>query len=115
LLHIPHGTFLRQALAEVRALKELYKTVAIDNLGMRYNTDLLEALELEFLLGLAETIVASALGREESRGAHSRDDYPDRDDTNWLKHTLVQKTDDGPQLSSKPVTITIFVPKPRTY
>jgi succinate dehydrogenase / fumarate reductase, flavoprotein subunit len=106
---------LTQALAEVRALKEQYRAVAIDNLGTRYNTDLIEALELGFLLGLAETIVVSALGRKESRGAHFRDDYPERDDTNYLKHTLVQKTEDGPQLSSKPVTITIFVPKPRTY
>jgi succinate dehydrogenase / fumarate reductase flavoprotein subunit len=106
---------LAQALAEVRALKEQAGRVAIDNLGTRFNTDLLEALELEYLLGLAETIVLSALGRKESRGAHFRDDYPERNDDDYLKHTLVQRTDDGPQLSTKPVTITIYPPKPRTY
>jgi succinate dehydrogenase / fumarate reductase flavoprotein subunit len=106
---------LDQAMAELQALKERYKAVGIDNPGMRYNTDLVEALELEFLLGLAEVIVASALGRKESRGAHFRDDFPERDDTSHPKHTLAQRTDDGPELSYKPVTITIFEPKPRTY
>jgi succinate dehydrogenase / fumarate reductase, flavoprotein subunit len=106
---------LTQALAEVRALKEQARTVAIDNLGSRFNTDLLEAMELEVLLGLAETIVVSALGRKESRGAHFRVDYQERNDDNYLSHTLVRSTDDGPQLSSKPVTITIFPPRPRIY
>lgn len=106
---------LKQALAEVQALQEQYQTVSIDNTGMRFNTDLLEALELEGLLELAETMVFSALGRRESRGAHYRTDYPLRDDRNWLRHTLVQKTDKGPQCSSKPVTITAFPPKERAY
>ncbi len=109
------GPSLTQALTEVRALKEQYTGVAIENHGTRFNTDLLEALELEFLLGLAETIVLSALGRKESRGAHFREDYPERDDQNWLLHTLMQKTAAGPQLSSKPVTVTAFTPKPRAY
>ncbi|MCK5724131.1 MAG: succinate dehydrogenase/fumarate reductase flavoprotein subunit, partial [Gammaproteobacteria bacterium] len=81
----------------------------------RFNTDLLEALELESLLGLADVILASAIARKESRGAHFREDYPIRDDKNWLKHTLAQKTDNGPRLFYKPVTITKFEPKPRVY
>ena len=106
---------LKQALAEVRALQEQYQTVSIDNKGTSFNTDLLEALELEGLLGLAETTVFSALGRRESRGAHFRTDYPERDDRNFLTHTLVQKTETGPQLSFTPVTITTFPPKARSY
>jgi succinate dehydrogenase / fumarate reductase flavoprotein subunit len=106
---------LQQALSEIRDMKEQYKAIAIDNHGMRFNTDLVEALELEFLLGLAETIVVSALGRKESRGAHFRKDYRERDDDRYMKHTLVQKTDDVPKLSYKPVTLTRFEPKPRTY
>ena len=106
---------LQQALSEVRALQVQYQTVSIDNTGTRFNTDLLEVLELEGLLGLAETTVLSALGRRESRGAHYRTDYPERDDQNYLLHTLVQKTEAGPRCSSKPVTITTFLPKARSY
>lgn len=106
---------LKLALAGVQALQEQYRTVGIDNPGARFNTDLLEVLELEFLLGLAETMVVSALGRKESRGAHFRTDYPERDDKNYLMHTLVQQAKEGPQLSSKPVTITTFPPKARSY
>jgi succinate dehydrogenase / fumarate reductase flavoprotein subunit len=87
----------------------------VDNRGPRFNTDLLETLELESLLHLAETIVVSALARQESRGAHYREDFPERDDTQWLKHTLVQKTDTGPRLFYKPVRVTRFEPKPRVY
>jgi succinate dehydrogenase / fumarate reductase flavoprotein subunit len=70
---------------------------------------------LESLLTLAHTILVSALAREESRGAHFREDFPERDDENWLKHTLVRETQAGPRLSYKPVTITRFEPKPRVY
>ena len=73
------------------------------------------AFELESLLGLAEAIVVSALVRQESRGAHSREDYPDRDDHNWLKHTLIQKTEKEPRVFFKPLTVTRFQPKARTY
>ncbi len=106
---------LSQALADIRTLEERYQKITIQNHGTHYNSDLMEAFELESLLGLAEAIVASALARQESRGAHSREDYPERDDQNWLKHTLVQKSDEGPTISFKPVTVTRFQPKARTY
>ena len=106
---------LARALADVRALQEQYKRIAIDNPGTRFNSSLLEALELEFLLGLAETVVVSALGRKESRGAHFRTDYPERNDRDLPFHTLVQKRPEGPQLASKPVVITSFKPQPRSY
>jgi succinate dehydrogenase / fumarate reductase flavoprotein subunit len=83
--------------------------------GERFNRDLLDALELDSLLGLVRVILTSALARRESRGAHFRKDFPERDDTNWLKHTLVQETSEGDRISYKPVTITRFEPKPRTY
>ncbi|MBI4964153.1 MAG: succinate dehydrogenase flavoprotein subunit [Desulfomonile tiedjei] len=106
---------LKAALSELRELQERYQEVSIDNLGSRFNTDILEALELESLLGLAEAILVSAMARKESRGAHFREDYPERDDNNWLKHTLIQKTEAEPKIFHKPVTITRFQPKARTY
>ncbi len=108
-------TGLSQALADIQSLKEKYENIFVRNQGSRYNTDLMEAFELESLLGLAQAIVVSALARQESRGAHSREDYPDRDDQNWLKHTLIQETEKGPRVFFKPVTITRFQPKARTY
>jgi succinate dehydrogenase flavoprotein subunit len=106
---------MEEALVSLRSLEDRYEHVVIDNKGSSFNTDLLEALELESLLRLAEAIVVSAIGRKESRGAHSREDYPERDDEGYLKHTLIRRTDAGPTLSYKPVTITRFQPKPRTY
>jgi succinate dehydrogenase / fumarate reductase flavoprotein subunit len=108
-------TGLSQALADIQVLKGKYENIFVRDHGPRYNTDLMEAFELESLLGLAEAIVVSALARQESRGAHSRQDYPDRDDHNWLKHTLIQKTERDPRIFFKPVTITRFQPKARTY
>jgi succinate dehydrogenase / fumarate reductase, flavoprotein subunit len=72
---------------------------------------LIQAFELSCLVEIAETIVAGALAREESRGAHYRSDFPKRDDGKWLKHTRATKTPDGPQLSYAPVTITKYPPK----
>ncbi|MGA7878453.1 MAG: succinate dehydrogenase flavoprotein subunit [Desulfoferrobacter sp.] len=110
-----HAEDLSKALDEIRSLQERYREVSIDNKGTRFNSDLLEALELECLLGLSEALAVSAKAREESRGAHYRDDFPDRDDDNFLKHTLIQKTEREPRVFYKPVTITRFEPKPRTY
>jgi succinate dehydrogenase / fumarate reductase flavoprotein subunit len=108
-------TDMEQAVESVRHLKAGAETIAIDNHGSRFNTDLLDALELGSLLGLAEVILVSAISRRESRGAHYRDDYPDRDDLNWLKHTLISDAASGPMVTFKPVSITRFEPKARTY
>lgn len=110
-----HEETLVRALSDIAALKDAYAKIGVENQGLRFNTDLLEAIELEHLLGLGEAIAASALARKESRGAHSREDFPERDDENWLKHTLIQKQDHGLRIFHKPVTITRFQPKPRAY
>ncbi len=86
-----------------------------------FNTDLLETWELGCLLDLAEVTAISALARKESRGAHARDDYPDRDDEEWLKHTLCHKDSDGFRLDYKDVVLKDeqldieYIPKPRVY
>ncbi|MGI8406330.1 MAG: succinate dehydrogenase flavoprotein subunit, partial [Thermomicrobiales bacterium] len=101
-----------QKIAELRAA---YSNVAIQDHGKRYNTDLLEALELGNMLDCAETIVYGALTRNESRGAHYREDFQARDDKNWLAHSLIYRTSDGMEMKKKPIVITIFEPKERKY
>jgi len=108
-------TDLEEALRQLRDLRTQYQEVVIDYTGKAFNTDLLEALELGSLLGIAEVILVSAIARKESRGAHYREDFPERDDAHWLQHTLVQKGREGPSVFHKPVTITRFQPKARTY
>ncbi|MGA2630892.1 MAG: succinate dehydrogenase flavoprotein subunit [Terriglobia bacterium] len=103
---------MKEKLAELR---QRFAQIKIEDRGVKYNTELLEAIELENLLDLAEVLVESALGRQESRGAHSREDFPKRDDINWLKHTLAYKADKGIQFKFKPVTITKFQPMERKY
>ena len=103
------------AVAGVAAIRERYARVRVRDTGRIFNTDLLEARELGYLIDCAEAMAASAIARKESRGAHSRDDYPDRDDVNFLAHTLAYRDEAGPSLRYKPVTITRFEPKPRTY
>jgi succinate dehydrogenase / fumarate reductase flavoprotein subunit len=109
------GKPLTEALAKVRELKVRAGTVSITDRGSVFNTELLEANELGYLLDLAEVMAAGALARTESRGAHSREDYPERNDAKWLKHTLAYRGPKGPTLKYKPVSITRFEPKPRTY
>jgi succinate dehydrogenase / fumarate reductase flavoprotein subunit len=107
---------LEAAAAELRALRERYARVKIDDHGRRFNTDLLEALELGALLDLADATIASCLHRTESRGGHFREDYPTRDDANWLKHALIYRREDGRhEFRHKPVVITRFQPQERTY
>ncbi len=121
------GTTLKQAGADIVRLKERYQSVAITDRGRRYNTDLLEAVELGFLLDLAGVLVASAAARTESRGAHFREDFPHRDDATFLRHTMAygQSSTGTPlapaspqatvRLDYKPVTVTRYEPTERTY
>lgn len=108
-------TGLKAVLGKLRELQERYKMIQIQDKGRRFNTALLEALELGYLLDLAEVTVASALARTESRGGHYRQDHPKRDDVNWLKHTLAYRTEKEIELRYKPVVLTRFEPEERKY
>ena len=120
-MHENFGVFRReeQMLKQgeiVRGLRERYERVVLDDKGEIFNSDLTQALELGFLLDLADCMVVSGLARKESRGAHARPyDYPDRDDENYLRHTLVTWEDGEPSLDWKPVTMTKWQPQVRTY
>ncbi len=109
------GDELENALKEMRKLKERFKNIRVEDKGRAFNTGLVAALQLDFTLDLAEVTIAGALPRKESRGAHSRHDYPKRDDENWLKHTLAYYTREGPRLEYVPVTITKWPPAARAY
>jgi succinate dehydrogenase / fumarate reductase flavoprotein subunit len=111
---------LKQALADIHALRERYEHVSVQDKGKRFNTDLLEAIELGFLLQLAEVIVVGALERKESRGGHFREDYQDRDDVNYMRHTMAYRTENedgttGVRLDYKPVVITRYQPMERKF
>ena len=99
------------ALSGLTALTHRAASVTVQDKGLVFNTDLVHAFELQSLLDVAETIVVSALARQESRGAHYRSDFLKRDDAQWLKHTLATRTPDGPVLQYAPVAITRFQPK----
>jgi len=106
---------LKEALEGIRQLKERYLSLKISDKGKRFNQELLEAWEVGNLLDLAEVTTVCALARRESRGAHAREDYPERDDTNWLKHTLAFLKGGEIHLDYKPVVITKWQPEVRTY
>ncbi len=106
---------MEQATAKIAELKDRYQNITVQDRGSTYNTDLLEALELGCMLDIAETIIHGAMARQESRGAHYREDFQDRDDTNWLAHSLIYRTDAGLSLKKKSVSITRFQPMERKY
>ena len=107
---------IQQAINTIRELKDtFYHNLSIDDRGSRFNTDLLEAWELGCQLDLAEVTAVSALARQESRGGHSREDFPKRDDQNWLKHTMATRQGENIMLDYKPVVITKYQPKERVY
>jgi len=106
---------LTAALENIRELQTRYKNVYVRNKGDVFNQELVNTIELEGMLDIAEAICISALARKESRGSHYRLDHLERDDANWLKHTLVSYTPEGPRIDHKPVNITMHEPKPREY
>lgn len=108
-------TGIQETLALVQQLKHDYADVTVDDKGSVYNIDLMEALELGHMLNIAEVMCVGALDRQESRGAHYRADFTSRDDAGWLKHTVAHTGANGPVMTYKPVTITRFEPKERTY
>ena len=111
---------LKQALSDVQELQRRFRNVAIHDKGQRYNTELLEAIELGFLLDLAEILVVGALERKESRGGHAREDYQARDDVNFMRHTMAyrhvsENGDATVRLDYKPVVVTRYQPMERKY
>jgi succinate dehydrogenase / fumarate reductase flavoprotein subunit len=111
---------LKQAESDIAALKERYRRVVVQDKGRRFNTDLLEAVELGFLLDLAEVLVVSARARGESRGGHFREDYQHRDDVNFMRHTMAYREVDANgtvavRLDYKPVVVTRYQPMERTF
>jgi succinate dehydrogenase / fumarate reductase flavoprotein subunit len=106
---------MQETMHDLQGLKERYRSVPVDNKGRVFNTDLVFALELGFMLDCAETIAISAVDRKDSRGAQSRTDYPARDDENWMKHIVASKGEEGPEISYSPVSITKWTPEERKY
>ena len=106
---------IAEGLKRIRALKKRFENVRVVDQAKVFNLNLTDTFEVGGMLNLAETILVGAFARTESRGAHTRTDYPKRDDVHWLRHTLAQKGPDGPVLSYSPVTVTKWEPKERVY
>jgi succinate dehydrogenase / fumarate reductase flavoprotein subunit len=109
------GTVMESALDKILELKERFKNIRVSDTGKIFNTELLNAWELGNMLDVSELVTVCALNRTESRGGHSREDYPERDDQNWLKHTLAWKDNGKVRVDYKPVVITKHQPKARVY
>jgi fumarate reductase flavoprotein subunit len=106
---------MEKACKTLRTLRERFKDIIIEDRGTTFNTEVMTAFELDFMLDVAEAVANSALMRRESRGSHTRTDFPKRDDENFLKHTLAYRTPDGPKIDYWPVTITRWPPEERKY
>jgi len=106
---------MQEALATIQELRARYRNIGVDAKHRKFNLDLLRTIELGGMLQVAETMAAGALAREESRGAHSRLDFPKRDDVNWMRHTLAYRTADGPRLEYELVVQTKWQPEERKY
>jgi len=110
------GASLQEAQSKLQKLKDRFHQVAIQDHSHTFNTELTAALELAFMLDVSEAVVAAALNRTESRGAHQRIDFPQRDDTKFLAHSLVSyRKNDRPRVAYSPVTITRWPPGERVY
>jgi len=120
-MHENFGVFRREEQMRkqgeiVSSLRERYESVVVEDKGDVFNNDLTQALELGFLLDLAECMIVAGIERKESRGAHARPyDFPERDDENYMRHTLVTARDGAVKLNWKPVTVTKWQPMERTY
>ncbi|WP_295018122.1 succinate dehydrogenase flavoprotein subunit [uncultured Micrococcus sp.] len=113
---------IRRALAKIEELRRRYENVSVQDKGQRFNLDLLEGMELGYLLDIAEAMTLAALGRKESRGGHYREDYPDRDDANFMAHTMIYRDENaefegvkGNRFETKPVIVTRYQPMERKY
>ena len=106
---------LKEALAKIAELRKRYEHISIQDQGNRFNTDLLEAVELGFLFDLAEVLAYTALERNESRGGHFREDFPERDDKKFMLHSMAYKNGDKIKIGWKPVTVTNYQPMERKY
>jgi succinate dehydrogenase / fumarate reductase flavoprotein subunit len=108
-------SLMEEAHAKIKELKERYRNITIQNKGKSYNLDLIRALELEGMLDVAEAMTVGALKREESRGAHSRLDFKERDDLKFLKHTIATYSPSGPVITYSPVDVSKYKPEARRY
>lgn len=113
---------IRRALAKIEELRGRYENVSVQDKGHRFNLDLLEGMELGYLLDIAEAMTLAALGRKESRGGHYREDYPDRDDENFMAHTMIYRDETAEmegvkviRFETKPVVVTRYQPMERKY
>ncbi len=110
-----NGEMIETAARKIRELRGRFRNIRIDDRNSVFNTDLTAAIELDFMLDIAQAIVDGASKRTESRGAHQRRDYKQRDDQRFLAHTLALRTDDGPRIEYLPATITRWQPEERKY
>jgi fumarate reductase flavoprotein subunit len=106
---------MQRTCTTLRTLRERFKNIIIEDRSNTFNTEITSAMELDFMLDVAEAVANSALRRKESRGSHTRTDFPKRDDQNFLKHTLAYRTSEGPKIEYLPVTITRWPPEERKY
>jgi succinate dehydrogenase / fumarate reductase flavoprotein subunit len=109
------GESMKEGLAKIAELKQRFRQITIQDKSRIYNTNLIQALETENMLDLAEVLLIAGLARQESRGAHSRTDFPKRDDATFLAHSMITYTGGPPKVAYKPVTITTWKPVERKY
>jgi succinate dehydrogenase / fumarate reductase, flavoprotein subunit len=108
-------SLMQEGLDKLQQIRQQAQHIYLDDKGKLWNTEITEALELQSLLAVGEVILTSAINRRESRGAHCREDYGDRDDQNFLKHTMAYYSPAGIDIRDRPVTITLFQPQERKY
>jgi succinate dehydrogenase / fumarate reductase, flavoprotein subunit len=106
---------MREGITQLQQIQQQYNQIGLDDKGKLWNTEIIEALELRSVMIVGEVILTSALNRQESRGSHAREDYPNRDDTNFLKHTFAYYSPAGIDITYRPVKITQFQPQERKY